>query len=485
MLNQDDNPAMLVFSGPLVRQLSTKAGRLEPTYVGVRRVRPSSRMVQKAFQTKTKQEEITTTEKQTTSDVTFKIVGDDGVERRMTNQEKKALKKKLRGEKAKAKKQERLEKVQQKEEEEKAKKKRKRRNKKRSRNEMNGDTTKETAESKLATASTTSEQEEAAGTTRETKDQKIEEKVLHDKTQNDETEDVLSIDGQMDDFSRIQQEIADLKGERQGVPPVMLSPPLAQVSGTILSDLKYPYKSEEIVYMNDTLAQDWSVALRQSMHPSEKTRNMEEMRALVYNLIPEIWSRFRPASLVDGSKTKMKSDITFSAMANQKADGKDNLSEAPEEEEEKPWRLLPIRHRSVQSTFDDDLAAVVKVLYENTSLHISCGAKFGCDLLLYDGPRNERHAFAGLRLVTGSSIAMTTNGESFPLLSAYCLAGYVRCLNTAAKLALLATVKREKLADGSTLRKVAFVDLKLERVDGTKKRDLEERMGNLQKVPVA
>ena len=128
------------------------------------------------------------------------------------------------------------------------------------------------------------------------------------------------------------------------------------------------------------------------------------------------------------------------------------------------------------------------------AFHISDGAKFGCDYLLYDGPRQERHAFAGLRILP----PMTTG---FPV-NAYDLAGYVRCLNTAGKLALLATsiVVDDDDGDDTTMshhnekptprqqrRKILFVDLALEKVVATTsrrpKKTMAQRLQNLSKTP--
>ena len=163
--------------------------------------------------------------------------------------------------------------------------------------------------------------------------------------------------------------------------------------------------------------------------------------------------------------------------------------------------------------------AVLEYLHKETDYHWSCGAKFGADFLLYDGPRSQRHAFAGLRIMvlppppTEEEAATTTaargTGNDPPedsmwtgaaaaaagMPSAYELAAYVRCLNTAGKLALLATVAvvvtdknhdndqaAGERGDGSTsenhppphhevtpttttiLVKVAFVDVALEKI---------------------
>jgi hypothetical protein len=128
------------------------------------------------------------------------------------------------------------------------------------------------------------------------------------------------------------------------------------------------------------------------------------------------------------------------------------------------------------STLEDDHCIVFNQLY-GSNLHISCGAKVGCDFLLYDGPREERHAFAGLRILTTNAVNITHQEQwQLPIPSPYDLAGFVRCLNTAGKLALLATVIRsnpisnDDVDTNSTgccrrgnVVKVAFVDLVLEK----------------------
>ncbi|KAL3788484.1 hypothetical protein ACHAW5_002543 [Stephanodiscus triporus] len=126
-------------------------------------------------------------------------------------------------------------------------------------------------------------------------------------------------------------------------------------------------------------------------------------------------------------------------------------------------------------------------LIRHSGLHVACGAAFGCDFLLYDGRREDRHSFAGLR-VYGSvrshrggdyydEVSCHIDADStsewggvvrFPMPSAYDLAGFVRTMNTARKIALVAMVARGgrggRCGDKSNIATIAFVDLALEKV---------------------
>jgi hypothetical protein len=136
-------------------------------------------------------------------------------------------------------------------------------------------------------------------------------------------------------------------------------------------------------------------------------------------------------------------------------------------------------------------AAVVHVLHRNTTLHLSCGAKFGCDYLLYEGPRHDHHAFAGLRIIEPAQLRPpVSDGEEVPTVEfppplpvpdPCDLAGYVRGLNTAGKLALLATVVPDVegviaapedwdpigFPPSSSSYRVAIVDLALKKIRAT------------------
>ena len=153
-----------------------------------------------------------------------------------------------------------------------------------------------------------------------------------------------------------------------------------------------------------------------------------------------------------------------------------------------------IRSNSTSESCDYVSASIYQCLYRNfQNLRISCGAKFGCDYLLYDGHRQDRHAFAGLRICmyteefnTKSSFDCSSGKIScckddndpsnfeFPLLSTFELSGFVRVLNTAGKLALLALVRIEEIehkqmngghrSKRQRVCKVSIIDLALEKV---------------------
>ena len=108
------------------------------------------------------------------------------------------------------------------------------------------------------------------------------------------------------------------------------------------------------------------------------------------------------------------------------------------------------------TSFDFDASLIFEFLYnESSKFYMSCGAKFGSDFLIYDGPREERHAFAGMRILSAN--------KGLPIPTSYAMAGYVRCLNKAGKLALMATVLHEEV-DGVPLHKILLVDVALEKI---------------------
>jgi len=123
---------------------------------------------------------------------------------------------------------------------------------------------------------------------------------------------------------------------------------------------------------------------------------------------------------------------------------------------------MKLMHVKCSSVGDID-ELVVNCLWNMHNVHVSCGAKFGCDYLLYDGDRRERHAFAGLRVLRprqSANQSCTQNSATFPIPCPYDIAGYVRGLNTAGKVALIATA----FDNGDGNAKVVFVDLALEKI---------------------
>jgi hypothetical protein len=353
--------AAIVFTASLTRK--TAEARLPPTYVGLRRLRPSSRIVQRALSSS-----VATSE----SKSVYKVVdAETGQERRMTRQEKRGRKQKEREQKLVAK-------------------------------------TMAKQEASTSSSSTTPK-----------------------------TEGPLDRYMQLEmDANALKEELADIRGERNSfVPPVCLSAPLtrqAMLQG-IIRGPQVDVAALDTVY-DDDLSSRWAAILKQSMKAAETVRRQEDLRELPYVLNPEVWTRMRPP-LEPPSSPKQQT---------------------VQEECSNDWSLFHMTPDLGNSSYNADAAAVIQLLYRGKSLHVSCGAKFGSDYLIYDGPRGERHAFAGLRLVNYNDT------QKLPIPSAYDMTGYVRGLNTAGKLALLATVVR----DGSTNR-VAIVDLALEKVADT------------------
>ncbi|GAX26220.1 hypothetical protein FisN_16Lh046 [Fistulifera solaris] len=347
----------VVFSSELTQALSEH--RLPPLYVGVRRIRPSATVV-------AARQSMERTSPQT---VTFTITDSEtGVERRMNRQEKKELKLKLRQEQHLAKKQRKQLQL----------------------------------------------QEEAALHAEADARSKKRKRSIPDFLKGDHLYH-LPINP-----AALEQEWADLAGERNKVPPVAIAPPMSRIL------LEQPLS----VLVDDDLAQSWAIALKQSMQAAEQVRQAEEMRAMVYDVVPAVWSRMRPESM--GTNDTLVSSFP-------KDD--DLLS------------TFPLRD---VSSADLERAAVIQALHAGTSLHVSCGAKFGSDYLLYEAPRDECHAFAGLRVLS----------SKFP--TAYDMTGYVRCLHTAAKLALLAKVE-PRSEQGTVVYHVAFVELALIKIGSTKR----------------
>ena len=392
--------AVLVFSAPVVKELVSNQVRLPPNYVGVRRIRPSSFEVRNEFRG-------SVGVNVPKPEVVYKVIDESGNERRMNTQEKKKLKLKLRQERAEE-----------------------RKKRKKDADENRSVVNNETAPSRsLLLAS-----HEASSTSK---------KSYHQ----------LEISK-----TALEEELADLRGDRDGVPPVMLSPPLAKQafqSGALPSSGS-PCE-QQFAFLDDDLASRWAEALKTSLKSAEEVRSKEDLRPMPYQLAPEVWSRLRPPSLVarEQSCKQRKEEVDYTVEG---ANVTSDLNGV--------WSFAAIRPRLCQ--IDSDTDVVVSALHRHSNLHLSCGAKFGCDFLIYDGSRDQRHAFAGLRIIE------RTSASRLPLPSSYVLTGYVRCLNTAGKLALLATVER---ADSCT--HVAIVDLALEKIAVQSKRKKSRRnVGN-------
>lgn len=199
------------------------------------------------------------------------------------------------------------------------------------------------------------------------------------------------------------------------------------------------------------------------------------VRPLPYVVVPEHWKRLRP--------------VAGEPRAGEEARGTEDgvKAHALPNEAILAIPLRPLLPRPFPGALDVLSIAVSDLLEKHEGLHVSDGAKFGADLLLYDGPRDKRHAFAGLRVydVTRAnpcegrlaedafvvadpttfalpSPTLATRSPSPPPLSsllpsAVDMCGYVRLLNGAGKIAIVAFVDAGR-------RRVTYVDLVLEKV---------------------
>ena len=419
----NNESALMIFSLPLVQTLNAES-RLPTTYVGVRRVRPSSKHVQQAFAIQTGAAEKRAALQAIKPQVrVYKVVDPEtGQERRMTSKEKKQAKKLERREFEQQKAKLRQEQERQQEEEQK---------KDNSTNNTNDE--KDDDDVDLV------ENSPEDSTSKNTSDSRFVQLKVNQ--------------------SALQQELADLAGERNSVPPVLISS-----SQVVAAKQFWRATTSHRVVLDLEYAQEWAIALRQSMIPTVITRQGEDMRDMAYDIVPQVWERFRPESL---GRIPGKNSSPYSSSSNR------------DMETEDANKTLAFELRA-RCEADINLNAICRMLQQ--CVYVSCGAKFGCDLLLYDGPRSERHAFAGLR------VEQKRDGQNFPMPRAYDLAGYVRCLNTAGKLALLAIRTKETEGEnGERIEHMAVLDLALERIrkdDRKRKRPvktLEQRMKNLSK----
>ena len=414
-----DHRAVLVFSAAIAKELDSEQVRLPPNYIGVRRVRPSNHVVRDELRSNNDADATTCN---LTAPVVYKITDSNGVERRMNKQEKKALRNRLRQEKAEARKKQKL------------------------------DTANAHGSSQNDTALDDASVHSSLSAT--LKDAPAESKSNYHQ---------LEVSA-----SALDEELADLRGDRDGVPPVMLSSPMAiQAIRTGVLPTSGSSAQGDVCLpspiLDDNLGSRWATELKESMKRSEEIRSKERMRPMAYQLKPEVWTRLRPESLSDASSRDITRSKINNAQQQDQSHGDDEEHTQRTEAIAKTagtasgaappssiWSYVAIRQR--YEPYDSDTAHILTILHRHSLLHVSCGAKFGCDFLLYDGCRDKRHAFAGLRVIEKTK-------SKLPLPSSYDMAGYVRCLNTAGKLALLATVEY----DESSVR-VAFVDLALEKI---------------------
>lgn len=462
----------LIYSGSLLHKLENHPSlRLPTTYVGVRRVRPSRSDVAKTSDdthrdgNKRKRcdgvkDECLASENNKegdlsecndeadviaaasthnkTSEISFKVTNADGSEKRMSKQEKRELKYKLLRAKRDAEKEKRrIEHEQRIKDEQEAKRERKKLKRLERRNK------------KLKL------QEEKQ---EELDEQDVkEEKTCHDAAKDDNQQlNLAPSDIDSEEYvpatnNVIDEELAALKGERSGIPPAILSPAATCVAlhMNALHQKKQQHRVIKTVFDRD-LTSEWANQLKESMIPAEELRAKEDMRPMPYMIVPELWNRFCPDSLF----TSKEDGITLNqaVVTSQPAD--DELATIQENQ----YSLGLIRN---PSPLNDEVAYLVfRHLNQYSNLHISSGEIFGCDFLLYDGKREDRHSFAGLRVYTCNK--KKNDSLVYPIPSAYDMSGFVRSMNTARKLALIATVVKDE-EEGGTDR-ILIVDLALEKV---------------------
>ena len=329
------------------------------------------------------------------SAVVFKVTNPDGSERRMTSREKKQYKLQLKKAKHSNQKQERQ--IQHEERIRKAKQQ------KRLRKEM-----KRLAKTGKDSDGARPNEDKEPSQVRATKKP---------------VEDFCVAKGAVSSFRDIDLELAELLGERRGIPPVILTP----AATCVAQDLGFLPGSAESDEWNITLDRElsaqWADQLEQSFKHVEESRSREEMRKMPYRVAPESWKRLCPDSLwefrTDRSKGKTESAVNQD----------DHTS---------------TQMRDASSSYDLTSYLIFRHLQRNSNLHIACGALFGCDFVLYDGKRSERHSFAGLRIYSYRS-----NG--LPMPSPYDMTGYVRAMTSARKMALVATAVIDERTNSSRL----------------------------------
>jgi hypothetical protein len=388
MKDQTVNPlesAAIVFDASLVKQLESPQVRIPANFVGVRRIRPHKLLEEKKKNTNNRE----------ATDVVFTVKDEHGNERRMNNQEKKALKNKLR--------------IQKKED------------RKRKRELQQEYSVNENESTSLATTTNLGDSNSRYYQ--------------------------LAINNAV-----LEQELAELRGERSGLPPVLLSPAMTlQAQGVLPGTTNGNIDQTCGLVYDHNLSIQWAQLIKASMQPAETARANEQLRPMPYQLTPEPWTRLRPNVEERRVETTMRpTHFEPKSSSNNNNNNSDLHSPPPKKCQ---WANMSCRP---PTSFDSDVSIIFEYLHKDANYYVSCGAKFGSDFLVYDGPRNERHAFAGLRVLQAK------DGE-LPIPSAYSLSGYVRCLNTAGKFALLATVVKDTDKEKPVYR-VAFVDMALEKV---------------------
>lgn len=205
-----------------------------------------------------------------------------------------------------------------------------------------------------------------------------------------------------------------------------------------------------------------------------------------YTVTPEVWRRMNPLNETGGGGGGV-----VGGLATVKGRGRDGDNDP--KAQEIPFSPLPTISKEMEevASLPTTPLAVVYADLQAMGLHVSCGAKFGSDFLIYDGPRDGRHAFGGVRCY-GYRKPVRKGGEVGSGLkppSAPDLAGFVRGLNTVGKIGLLAFVEElVERREGEGLvclgYRVGYVDLVLEKIlsaETHKKRGRTEKRKDMTK----
>ena len=237
--------------------------------------------------------------------------------------------------------------------------------------------------------------------------------------------------------------------------------------------------------MDPSLSLQWATQLQQSMIPAETSREKEDMRPMAYKIVPEVWRRLCPDTVDDdsahhqeGEKDVDESKKSCDLLNKPEAVQSTTPSHHGHTNNDSSQQLVLLRNPS--PLHDTDACIIFKYLHTTyPKLHIACGAVFGCDFLLYDGKRDATHSFAGLGVYScpiRSKSNITEEDEvlllqqQLPIPTAYDMTGFTRTMNTARKIALVATVVRETTRedegsdDITVTNRVAIVDLTLKKV---------------------
>jgi hypothetical protein len=241
----------------------------------------------------------------------------------------------------------------------------------------------------------------------------------------------------------------------RGNPPVMLTPAATRIAIKI-GALQSTYKMQDHIttVFDEELSRQWAALLQESMIPAEVQREKEEIRPMAYKVVPEVWTRLRPAQLINSEDTEEAAAVQNDSEIKDKP-ASSAKTESTSTTTEPEYSLSVLRKPS--PSYDNTTHLIFSHLHQHSNLHMACGSRFGCDYLIYDGRREDRHSFAGMRVH-----ATNQSDRMLPVPSAYDLTGFVRTMNTARKLALIATIVW--CVDNPNVARVAIVDLALEKV---------------------